>query len=246
VPSNQNSIVLVDNPGNAAGPQLAQRGTGELDFQTADGIKGPKTDRSLSLSSGERFAFIDTGYSVFGRLQYSPKASQASAPKRKSMGALSFDWLPEYGYSISLNSKETSLYKNFDGSKSTENLAPGWYHLQVKIGKAIYEKNVPVVKGRDTAVDLPPPSYLIQAYGIVRKQVASVRTTNTGISIGLIGIGSLLIAANGAHSSTTTQILGPVAAGVGFLVLATTPSVSHVKESLDRLDEEIAKYKRKL
>jgi hypothetical protein len=37
-----------------------------------------------------------------------------------------------------------------------------------------------------------------------------------------------------------------VTAGLGLLMAVSTPSASHMKESLDRLDEEIAKYKRKL
>ncbi|MGA2546156.1 MAG: hypothetical protein ABSF43_06395 [Rectinemataceae bacterium] len=250
VPSNQNSIVLVDNPGSAAGPLLTQRGTGELSFQTADGIKGPKTDISLSLPSGERFAFIDTGFSVFGRLQFGTKTvAKASAPKRRTMGALSFDWLPEYGYSISLNSKEYTLIKNFDGSLNTESLAPGWYRLKVKIGHAEYNKNVRVLKGRDTVVDLPPPSFLVPAYTYARTQVAKARPTDIGMSFGLLGISSLLFAnvsnSSGA-ASTGTIVGGSLTAGLGFLMLLSTPSSTHVKETLDRLDEEIAKYKRKL
>jgi hypothetical protein len=250
VPSNQNSVVLVGNSANAVGPQVAQRGTGELAFQTADGIKGTKTDRSLSLPPGENFAFIDDGFSIFGRLQSGAVASaQESASKRKTQGSLTFDWLPEYGSSIWLNSKVYNLHKNYDGSFSTENFAPGWYRLKVKIGQAVYEQNIQIFQGRDTAVDLPSSSFLVQAYSHARKQEAQMRPTDIGVSFGLLGV-SAIIFANGARSSgsalNASILAGSVTAGLGLLMAVSTPSASHMKESLDRLDEEIAKYKRKL
>jgi hypothetical protein len=256
VPSNLNSIILIDNPGNAVGPQLTQRGISELVFQTADSIKGQKTDRSLPEPSGESFAFIDTGYSVFGRLSKAAASQTAVVMKRKTQGSLSFGWLPEYTHSISLNSKEYTLYKNFDGSLRTEILTPGWYHLQVKIGEAVYNKNVQVLKGRDTVVDLPPPSYLVQAYSYARKQMKIRQPISVGIGFGLLATGAYAFANLSAIAGEPAQRyfadaalmtgLGLATGGLGFMMIVTAPSTSHVKESLDRLDEEIAKYRRRL
>ena len=255
IPTNLSSKVMAEDGSYSSGP-----------FALASGLVGEKmvvmddekrhTTKSADLDrANDRFAILDTGLNYYARQGLpaaKPEAAKRSNPSlRKSIGTISFPWLPSDCRAIWLSGQNTNLFPSFDGTLMTNYLLPGTYDLSVSIADKGYNLKGKVRAGADTGAPLPSKSYLGAAYKAEQAQLKGKRARGYSIGIGLIGAGGLLIGNTWGMETGNTPgginfglVAGAAAAGFGAIIVLTTPSQKQIDESLARLDEQIAKYAR--